>query len=185
MITTQRTSNYGPGITEFTMQGVGGSIKYTVGIPTGGEIGQVSLSNERPTALGQPATPSEVPSREETIKNEQSLVQAIQAPVSLNSEDFVPSNNPEAIVAAVSQAIQKAEEVTAAFEHNSVAIAGPCANLEVRELLGRNANNCAEGFEPGQLAVKALKGLDGRIEVIIAGATAEDTSKGVAAVGLA
>ncbi|MBD3318277.1 S-layer protein, partial [Candidatus Woesearchaeota archaeon] len=57
---------------------------------------------------------------------------------------------------------------------NMILVGGPCANDLAKEFMG-NPANCAEGFEEGKGIAKVMDLSNGKVALLVAGYSAEDT----------
>ncbi|MBI2549909.1 S-layer protein [Candidatus Woesearchaeota archaeon] len=69
-----------------------------------------------------------------------------------------------------------ATEVADITAQNSIVVGGPCANAAAATLMG-NPANCAEGFTEGKAMVKLVENANGKVALLVAGASAMDTRR--------
>jgi hypothetical protein len=67
-------------------------------------------------------------------------------------------------------------EIDDIHDHNSIIVGGPCANAAAAALLNY-PEDCMEGFEVGKGFIRFYELPDGRISLLVAGATALDTRR--------
>jgi hypothetical protein len=71
-------------------------------------------------------------------------------------------------------ATKLASEVSNVKAQNSIIVGGPCANSAAAEALG-NPADCAAGFEEGKGLIQLVEFTTGKVAVIVAGYSADDT----------
>ncbi|MEK6837304.1 MAG: hypothetical protein AABX69_01515, partial [Nanoarchaeota archaeon] len=69
-----------------------------------------------------------------------------------------------------------ASEVADIMAQNAIVVGGPCANAAAATLMG-NPANCAEGFTEGKAMVKLVEQTNGKVALLVAGASAMDTRR--------
>ncbi len=69
-----------------------------------------------------------------------------------------------------------ASEVSDITAQNAIVVGGPCANAAAATLMG-NPANCAEGFSEGKAMLKLVEQSDGKVALLVAGASAMDTRR--------
>ncbi|MBI3036133.1 hypothetical protein HYY73_00015 [Candidatus Woesearchaeota archaeon] len=69
-----------------------------------------------------------------------------------------------------------ASEVADITAQNAIVVGGPCANAAAASLMG-NPANCAEGFTEGKAMVKLVESANGKVALLVAGASAMDTRR--------
>ncbi len=65
-------------------------------------------------------------------------------------------------------------EVASVTAQNLIVVGGPCVNTVAAELLG-NPATCAAGFTPGKARVKLFEHANGKVAMLVAGYTGQDT----------
>ncbi|MBI2144232.1 hypothetical protein HYU17_03725 [Candidatus Woesearchaeota archaeon] len=69
-----------------------------------------------------------------------------------------------------------ATEVSDIKAQNAIVVGGPCANAAAAEVMG-NPADCAEGFTEGKAMLKLVEHANGKVALLVAGASAMDTRR--------
>ncbi len=67
-------------------------------------------------------------------------------------------------------------EVTDPMDKNLIVVGGPCVNTIAATLMG-NPSDCTAGFEPGKAIIKLFNHDNGKVALLVAGYSAEDTRR--------
>jgi hypothetical protein len=76
----------------------------------------------------------------------------------------------------VGAAVLASKVVNSIEDNNLIVVGGPCANVVAASLSG-NPANCAAGYETGKAKLKLFEHANGKVALLVAGASADDTTR--------